>query len=125
MVWSKWSFWLLHSLLFMAVYGTILTLPLTRWRDVLPAKPSFYHYVRALLLLYGISALGSVMIASKLTWGYCVYAVSGWTYFALYPPLLYLTFLQEFFADNGLDLDMMYYSEMREAGCFDVNDDEY
>ena len=36
-----------------------------------------------------------------------------------YPPLLYVTFLMSFFADEQLDLDLMYYSEMHDAGCFD------
>ncbi len=36
--------------------------------------------------------------------------------------LLYLTFLAEFFMDSELDGDLMYYSEMREAGYFDDQD---
>ena len=39
--------------------------------------------------------------------------------------LLYLTFLSEFFQDEELDMDMMYYSEMKDAGAFDEGDDEY
>lgn len=30
--WAKWSYWLLHSLLFLSVYTAILVLPHTRWR---------------------------------------------------------------------------------------------
>jgi Predicted membrane protein len=30
--WAKWSYWLLHSLLFLSVYTAILVLPHTRFR---------------------------------------------------------------------------------------------
>lgn len=34
--WQKWGFWLVHTVLFICVYGVILILPHTRWRDHLP-----------------------------------------------------------------------------------------
>ena len=43
MRWSKWSFWLLHASLCCLVYAAILILPLTQWRDLLPAKRTFYR----------------------------------------------------------------------------------
>jgi hypothetical protein len=40
--------------------------------------------------------------------------------------LLYITFLAEFFSDDeGLDMDMMYYSEMKDAGYFDDSYEEF
>lgn len=48
MEWSKWGFWLAHSLLFTVVYACLVLLPLTQWRDLLPAKDSFHRYVRVL-----------------------------------------------------------------------------
>ncbi len=40
--------------------------------------------------------------------------------------LLYITFLAEFFSDDeGLDMDMMYYSEMKDAGYFDESHEEF
>lgn len=45
MRWSKWSFWLLHTLVFSTVYLALLLLPMTQWRDALPAKPAFYRWV--------------------------------------------------------------------------------
>ena len=48
MRWSKWSFWLLHTLAFSLVYLGLLLLPMTRWRDALPAKPAFYRSVAPL-----------------------------------------------------------------------------
>ena len=125
MTWSKWSFWLVHALLAIIIYATILILPFTPWRDLLPAKSSFYGYVRCLLLVYLCMAVGSILIGSKLLAGYCIYGIANWLYYAAYPPLLYLTFLADFFADDQLDMDLLYYSEMRDAGCFEDGFDEY
>jgi len=125
MTWSKWSFWLVHALLAIIIYATILILPFTQWRDLLPAKSSFYGYVRCLLLVYLCMAVGSILIGSKLLAGYCIYGIANWLYYAAYPPLLYLTFLADFFADDQLDMDLLYYSEMRDAGCFEDGFDEY
>lgn len=48
MVWSKWGFWMAHSLVLAAAYFGMLLLPLTRWRDLLPSKDTFHYYVRVL-----------------------------------------------------------------------------
>lgn len=119
MHWSKWSFWLMHSLAAMLCYGAILVIPFTQWRELLPAKPSFYRYVMCLLAVYTTLAVGSILVGSKVVAGYCVYGSAMWLYYASYPPLMYFTFLAEFFADEQLDVDLLYYSEMRDAGCFD------
>lgn len=119
MSWAKWSFWLLHHLAFLVIYLLILVVPYTQWRDLLPAKPSFYRYVAALFLLSLTAVLGSILIGSHVAAGYCVYGVASFLYYAAYPPLLYWTFLAEFFADDELDLELMYYSEMRDAGYFE------
>lgn len=121
MSWAKWSFWLLHHLAFLLVYLLILVVPYTQWRDLLPAKPSFYQYVAALFILSITAVLGSILIGSGVVAGYCVYGVASFLYYAAYPPLLYWTFLAEFFADDELDLELMYYSEMREAGYIEDN----
>ncbi len=40
--------------------------------------------------------------------------------------LLYITFLAEFFSDDeGLDMDMMYYSEMKDAGYFEDSYEQF
>lgn len=73
-----------------------------------------------LLLLNVTCVVGAVLIGSHVVAGYCVYGAATWLYYALYPPLVYVTFLAEFFADEQLDLDLMYYSEMREAGFLEL-----
>ena len=50
MTWTKWGFWSVHSLLFTVVYALLMLLPLTQWRDLLPAKDTFHRYVRVLFV---------------------------------------------------------------------------
>lgn len=119
MAWSKWSFWLMHALVAMLCYAAIVLLPFTPWRELLPAKASFYSYALCLLGLYTTMAVGSILVGSKVVGGYCVYGVGVWLYYSAYPPLVYFTFLQDFFSDEQLDMDLLYYSEMRDAGVFD------
>ncbi|EIE24097.1 hypothetical protein COCSUDRAFT_23261 [Coccomyxa subellipsoidea C-169] len=124
--WSKWGFWLAHTVLFLLVYALILILPNTKWRDRLPAKPSFYRYILVLFALNVLAGLGSILLGSGVIGGYCVYGLATFLYYAIYPPLLYLTFLSEFFWSNEeLDMDLMYYSEMKEAGYFEEDDYDF
>lgn len=121
MAWSKWSFWVVHALLAMLCYAAIVLLPFAPpgWRELLPAKASFFSYAVCLLGLYITMAVGSILVGSKVVGGYCVYGSAMWVYYSLYPPLVYFTFLQDFFSDDQLDMDLLYYSEMRDAGVFD------
>ncbi|CAL5227660.1 g10667 [Coccomyxa viridis] len=124
--WKKWSVWLAHTLLFLLVYALILILPYTKWRDRLPAKPSFYRYIVVLVVVNVLAALGAILLGSKIEAGYCVYGLASFLYYSIYPPLLYITFLAEFFSDDeGLDMDMMYYSEMKDAGYFEDSYEQF
>ncbi|GMH35208.1 hypothetical protein BSKO_03076 [Bryopsis sp. KO-2023] len=118
MSWSKWSFWLVHHLIYGIVYLAILLVPYTQWREILPAKPSFYRYVSLLFVFSLTTVLGSILIGALVNAGYCVYGMASFLYYAGYPPLLYWTFLSEFFADQEMELDS-YYAEMRDAGYFE------
>lgn len=117
--WNKWGFWLLQNLFFAAVYAVILTLPYTRWRDRLPARPSFYRYVMILFVLNGLEGFGSLLLGFGGSFGYCVYGFAGFAYYALYPPLLYTTFLADFLREEEMQMEDAYYSEMKDAGYFD------
>jgi hypothetical protein len=74
------------------------------------------HALQALLVVYACMAAGSLLIGAQVLAGYCVYGAATFLYFGAYAPLLYATFLAEFFSDEQLDIDMLYYSEMRDAG---------
>lgn len=117
--WHKWGFWLLQNLLFVTVYMIILALPYTRWRDRLPARPSFYRYVLILFILNGLEGFGSMLLGFGASFGYCIYGFAGFAYYALYPPLLYTTFLADFLREEDLQMEDAYYSEMKDAGYFD------
>jgi hypothetical protein len=119
--WNKWGFWMMHNLFFTAVYFVILILPYTRWRDRLPARPAFYHYVLILFILNGLEAFGSTLLGFGADFGYCVYGLSAFFYYALYPPLLYATFLADFLREEDLQMEDAYYSEMKDAGYFDAD----
>lgn len=123
---AKWGFWLVRSLLFASLYALVLRVPRSaRWRDLLPATPAFFRYCSVLCGVHGATLLGSLLLLSvggrwALSWpGYCLVGVAGGVYYGLFPAALYSAFLAAFFADSALDLDLAYYSEMRDAGYFE------
>ena len=117
--WNKWGFWLLQNLFFASVYAVLLTLPHTRWRDRLPARPSFYRYVMILFIFNATQGFGSFLLGFGDSFGYCIYGLTGFVYYALYPPLLYGTFLADFLGEEEMQMEDAYYSEMKDAGYFD------
>lgn len=118
---QKWGFWLAYKLLFVAIYGSILCLPHTKWHNRLPARPAFYNYICALFLLNTVSALGCGLLASGVGMGYWIYGLTNICYHAFYPPFVYATFLADFFQEEDLHLEDVYYSEMKDAGFFDAD----
>eukprot|EP00252_Welwitschia_mirabilis_P008833 TRINITY_DN21048_c0_g1_i2.p1 TRINITY_DN21048_c0_g1~~TRINITY_DN21048_c0_g1_i2.p1 ORF type:complete len:278 (+),score=24.13 TRINITY_DN21048_c0_g1_i2:252-1085(+) len=117
----KWGFWLTYKLSFVALYASVLSLPHTKWQNRLPARPAFYNYICAMFLLNTISAFGCGLLVSGVGFGYWIYGFSSLCYHALYPPFLYSTFLADFFQENDLHLEDVYYSEMKDAGYFDAD----
>lgn len=141
-----------HALCYLALYAALLALPYTKWRvrvvchrlyfalcvkngntllpnhtsyaqDRLPAKPSFYRYVMIMCAYNAVRLQATMLIAVHLSFGYCMYGLVGLAYTACYPPLLYITFLHEFFRDSELDSELLYYEEMHDAGyLFDGRD---
>ncbi|KAJ7566414.1 hypothetical protein O6H91_02G101700 [Diphasiastrum complanatum] len=118
---KKWGFWFIHSFIFAGVYFIILMLPYTKWRDHLPARPSFYNYVFILFVFNSVAVLGSLLLCFGADFGHCLYSLAGFSYYALYPPLLYVTFLADFFKEEDFQLEDIYYSEMKDAGYFDAD----
>lgn len=59
--------------------------------------------------------------------GLCVYGTVTWAYSALLPVLLYAAFLHDFLhpgAPQYLDQELLYYSEMLDAGVLDGDVDD-
>ncbi|CAI7820661.1 unnamed protein product, partial [Closterium sp. NIES-53] len=94
---AVWLFWLAHDALRAAVYAALLSLPLSQWRDTLPARPAFHRYLLMLLLLHSASAFASLLLALHVSAALCMRGVAVCVYWALFPPLLYITFLADFF----------------------------
>ncbi|KAG8232896.1 hypothetical protein J437_LFUL013434 [Ladona fulva] len=111
-------FWFVSSVIFAMVYLTILILPWTRLRErlALPTKRSFYIYVLCLFLLDITQSVGSGLLlafeddeapdrATRLhnlqddaaLAGLCTVDLTSILYFTLLTPLVYHTFLSEFF----------------------------
>ncbi|XP_063385714.1 transmembrane protein adipocyte-associated 1 homolog [Cydia fagiglandana] len=93
-------FWFTSSLVFAFIYFLILILPWTPLREylALPTKLSFYLYILLLALLDATQAAGAGMLLwGPIPSGLCVVDVTTWLYYSLYTPLVYHTFLSEFF----------------------------
>ncbi|KAJ7973415.1 Transmembrane protein adipocyte-associated 1 [Quillaja saponaria] len=117
----KWDLWVVHRLLLTAVYGFIFVMYHSRWRERLPARPAFYKYVTVMFLLNAISLFACALTGNGAGFGLWLYGATIVCYHALYLPLLYITFLADFFQEDGLHLENVYYSEMRDAGFFDAD----
>ncbi|CAI6005726.1 unnamed protein product, partial [Closterium sp. NIES-64] len=94
---AVWLFWLAHDALRAAVYAALLSLPLSQWRDALPARPAFHRYLLLLLLLHSASAFASLLLTLHVPAALCMRGLAVCVYWALFPPLLYITFLADFF----------------------------
>lgn len=121
--WTKWGFWAAHHAIKSAVYCGLVMLPNTRWRDKMPASPPFHRYVSILLAYNACDAVACLTLALNLHVGYCIHGLANFAYVALFPPLLYATFLADFFKDEDAAVEDAYYAEMRDAGYFDMEED--
>ncbi|XP_054924374.1 transmembrane protein adipocyte-associated 1 homolog isoform X1 [Dermacentor andersoni] len=93
-------FWFISSVLFAVVYIVVFLLPWTglRERVALPAKQSFYWYALFLAVLNLTQAAGSGLYYYDIREGVCVVDVTSYLYFTIFTPLVYKTFLADFFS---------------------------
>ncbi|XP_070395884.1 transmembrane protein adipocyte-associated 1 homolog isoform X3 [Dermacentor albipictus] len=87
-------------LLLLQVYIVVFLLPWTglRERVALPAKQSFYWYALFLAVLNLTQAAGSGLYYYDIREGVCVVDVTSYLYFTIFTPLVYKTFLADFFS---------------------------
>ncbi|THF99213.1 hypothetical protein TEA_020988 [Camellia sinensis var. sinensis] len=116
----KWGLWVVHKLLLTAVYGFILFIYHSRWRERLPARPTFYNYVIIMFCLNSMALFACALTGHRAGFGFWLYDVTVVCYHSFYLPLLYVTFLADFFQEEDLHLENVYYSEMKDAGFFDA-----
>ena len=122
--WAKWGYWGARAFIAALVYGVLTALPRTRYRDWMPARPSFYRYTGVLFVMYAVETVCALCVGGGVSrWAYCVFGLCNYAYYACYPPVLYLTFLADYFREDEYEVESRYYSEMEEAGYFDDLDD--
>ncbi|XP_021286233.1 transmembrane protein adipocyte-associated 1 homolog [Herrania umbratica] len=117
----KWGLWIIQKLLLTTVYGFILFVPFSKWREKLPPRPAFYNYVAVMFVVNAISLLACGLATIGIGFGIWVYNLTVICYHLLYLPFLYITFLADFFQEEDFLLDNAYYSEMKDAGFFDAD----
>ncbi|XP_057541232.1 protein CANDIDATE G-PROTEIN COUPLED RECEPTOR 2-like [Amaranthus tricolor] len=113
----KWGLWIVHKLVPTAVYGFILFMYHSSWRERLPARPAYHKYITIMFGVNGLT-LFACFLSGTGFW-FWLYDIIDICYHALYLPLIYKTFLADFFQEEDLNLDNVYYSEMKDAGFFD------
>ncbi|XP_037493305.1 protein CANDIDATE G-PROTEIN COUPLED RECEPTOR 2 isoform X2 [Jatropha curcas] len=104
----KWGLWIIHKLLLTAVYGYILFVHFSKWREKLPRGNAVE------LFACGLAVIGAGV-------GIWLYDFMVVCYHSLYLPFLYMTFLADFFQEEHFLLENAYYSEMKDAGFFDAD----
>ncbi|XAR52523.1 hypothetical protein NMG60_11020650 [Bertholletia excelsa] len=121
----KWGLWVVHKLLLTGVYGFILFIYHSRWRERLPARPAYHNYVVIMFCLNAIALFACALTGHGAGFGFWMYDFTVICYHAFYLPLLYVTFLADFFQEEDLNLENVYYSEMKDAGFFDADWESY
>ncbi|KAF2298565.1 hypothetical protein GH714_024134 [Hevea brasiliensis] len=117
----KWSLWVVHRLVLTAVYGFILFMYHSKWRERLPARPAFYKYIVIMFTLNALALFACGLTVNGTDFGFWLYSTTIVCYHTFYLPLLYVTFLADFFQEDDLHLENVYYSEMKDAGFFDAD----
>ncbi|KAF4520592.1 hypothetical protein B566_EDAN006003, partial [Ephemera danica] len=109
------AFWATSSALFALLYLIILTLPCSgcvRDRVALPTKRSFYVYCLCLLWLDLAQTGGSTAVALGYDDGLCVLDLTTALYFSFLAPLVYHTFLSDFFGVSQPSLLFSYKAQV-------------
>ncbi|KHN04037.1 Transmembrane protein adipocyte-associated 1 [Glycine soja] len=118
---GKWNLWVVHKLLLTAVYGFIMFIYHSGWKETLPAKIAFYKYVAIMFIFNAIATLACGLAGTGAAFAFWLYRVTVVFYHAFYLPFLYTTFLADFFQEENFHLENVYYSEMKDAGFFDTD----
>lgn len=113
-------FWCVTSSVFCLAYIIVFLLPYTpvKNRIQLPAKRSFYCYVVSLAILNFCQGVGSALVYEDIQPAICLVDITSFLYFTCFAPLIYITFLHNFFRASKNLLLLSYASQP------DENDDE-
>ncbi|XP_042911140.1 transmembrane protein adipocyte-associated 1 homolog isoform X3 [Parasteatoda tepidariorum] len=110
-------FWFISSIIFSLIYLIVLILPWTKLREklALPTKPSFYWYILFLDVLNISQAVGSGLLYYREENGLCVVDMTAYIYFTLFTPLVYRTFLADFFSVSQPSIMFSYKAQVDDA----------
>ena len=124
---ATWGFWTGHYTLLTVFYGGVAAVPHTRLRDYLPARPSFFTYVKLMAgLAFGCMVGASVLVAGQ-RFGFCIFGLFWTAYKLLLCPVLYFTFVADFFFEHSLffastvrhEHEEEFYAHLKDAGYYD------
>ncbi|GFZ17017.1 protein of unknown function, transmembrane-40 [Actinidia rufa] len=115
----KWGLWTIHKLLLAAVYGFILFVHYSKWRDKLPPRAAFYNYVVVMFVTNAVTLFACGLAGIGASFGLWLYNFMLFLYHCFYLPFMYVTFSADLFQEEDLLLDNAYYAEMKDAGFFD------
>ena len=128
--WTKWVYWCARSAVFASAYLFILAAKNSQFRNILPgadayARKTINKYALFMGTTHVLCALGAFLLSVDFAIGTCAFGVGSFAYDAGVPPVLYVSFLRNYFRENEFELDGEQYAEMRDAGMFDGDwDDE-
>ncbi|GAB1860435.1 Integral membrane protein GPR175 [Camponotus japonicus] len=111
-------FWFCSSLVFTTIYLFILILPWTRLRDrlALPTRKSFYIYAGTLATLDLVQSIGAGFLNyTQNPVGLCIVDFTAAVYLSLFTPLVYHTFLSEFFGVSQPSIMFSYKAQVDDA----------
>ncbi|CAL7939584.1 unnamed protein product [Xylocopa violacea] len=111
-------FWFCSSLVFTMIYLFILILPWTRLRDrlTLPTRKSFYIYAGTLATLDLVQSIGAGFLNyTQNPIGLCIVDFTAAVYLTLFTPLVYHTFLSEFFGVSQPSIMFSYKAQVDDA----------
>lgn len=96
-------FWSSTSFFLAMVYFLIVILPFTKLREhyIIPARTSFYVYCGILAVVDSVQGVGGLLLHMKLIdESLCILEGTMFVYYALFGPLVYWSFLKDFFGSN-------------------------
>ncbi|XP_012258762.2 transmembrane protein adipocyte-associated 1 homolog isoform X3 [Athalia rosae] len=111
-------FWFCSSLVFTTIYLFILILPWTRLRArlALPTRKSFYIYAGTLAFVDLTQSIGAGLLNyTRNPAGLCIVDLTAVLYLTLFTPLVYHTFLSEFFGVSQPSIMFSYKAQVDDA----------
>ncbi|XP_052477226.1 protein CANDIDATE G-PROTEIN COUPLED RECEPTOR 2-like [Gossypium raimondii] len=120
----KWGLWVVHRLVLIAIYGSVLFMYHSKWRErlwVLVNTSLLSIYNPNIIYISILCSFSNVFLKRCTKHIYKLYIATIVCYHAFYLPFLYITFLADFFEEEDVHLENVYYSEMKDDGFFDAD----